>query len=516
MASTTADVLAARYGSSYRWLLTLTAMLGNISLILSSTIVNVAIPNIMGAFGVGQDKAQWLSAGFLASMTVAMLLNSWMIAAIGKRNTYYVSMAVFVVGSVMAIISTSFDMLVFARLLQGAGAGFIHPLALQVIYQIFPPDQRGRAMGFFGFGIVLAPALGPAFGGILVDAFDWRAVFWLVLPFCGIGSIMAAIFMPPRETDVTPPTMDWTGLVLVSIVMFSLLSGLSNGSREGWGSDTIIIYFAVAAVSLIGFIAWESFTAEPMLNLKLFSNLRFASGCVLSFIWGAGNFGLWYLIPLFVQIVMGFTPTKAGFLLMPAGLLLALVFPLTGRISDWISPRIPIVIGLTMTSFSCFLMAGADTNTAFWVFVWWLIIGRVGLGCVFPPLTTGSMRALPPEQVSQGAGMMSFSRQLGGAFGVSLLATFVDLRTVHYAESYIATQTSGNSATMEYLRTLQTYLGQAGTPEALQMPAALQQLGNAIFSQATMLGFREGFLISALVFFAAIIPGSFLVKRKTD
>ena len=154
MASTAADVLAARYGSSYRWLLTLTAMIGNISLILSSTIVNVAIPNIMGAFGVGQDKAQWLSAGFLATMTVAMLLNAWMIAAIGKKNTYYVSMAVFVTGSVMAVASNSFDMLVFARLLQGAGAGFIHPLALQVIYQIFPSNQRGRAMGFFGFGIV--------------------------------------------------------------------------------------------------------------------------------------------------------------------------------------------------------------------------------------------------------------------------------------------------------------------------------------------------------------------------
>jgi hypothetical protein len=126
------------------------------------------------------------------------------------------------------------------------------------------------------------------------------------------------------------------------------------------------------------------------------------------------------------------------------------------------------------------------------------------------------MRALPPEQVSQGAGMMSFSRQLGGAFGVSFLATFVDLRTAHYAQSYIATQTSGNSATMEFLRTFKSYLAQAGTPEALQLPAALQQLGQAIYSQATMLGFREGFLVAALVFFVAIIPGSFLVKGKNE
>ena len=515
MASSTADALALRYGSSYRWLITLTAMTGNISLILSSTIVNVAIPNIMGAFGVGQDKAQWLSAGFLATMTVAMLLNAWMTAAIGKRNTYYVSMVIFVAGSILGVACTSFDMLVTARLLQGLGAGFIHPLALQVIYQAFPPEQRGRAMGFFGFGIVLAPALGPACGGILVDAFDWRAVFWLVLPFCGIGSVMAAIFMPPRDKETKGTDMDWPGLVLVSVFIFALLSALSSGSREGWGSDTIVLYFTVTISALIGFVFWESIARQPMLNLKLFSNLKFTSGCLLSFVWGAGNFGLWYLIPLFVQLVQGYTPTKAGFLLMPAGLLLALVFPLTGRISDWISPRIPITVGLIMTSYSCYLMAGADTNTAFWVFGWWLILGRVGLGFVFPPLTTGSMRALPAEQVSQGAGMMSFSRQLGGAFGVSLLATFVDFRSMHYAQSYIATQTSGNSATMEFLRTFQTYLGQAGMSEPLQISAALQQLGTTIYSQAMMLGFREGFLFSALMFFVAIIPGSLLSRRKS-
>tara|TARA_Y100001936_G_scaffold198290_1_gene199341 strand:- start:714 stop:2261 length:1548 start_codon:yes stop_codon:yes gene_type:complete len=514
LASSTAEV-AARFGSSHRWLITLTAMIGNISLILSSTIVNVAIPNIMGAFGVGQDKAQWLSAGFLATMTVAMLLNSWMISAIGKRNTYYVSMVIFVAGSILGVISTSFDMLVFARLLQGLGAGFIHPLALQVIYQAFPPDQRGRAMGFFGFGIVLAPALGPAFGGILVDTFDWRAVFWLVLPFCGLGSFMAAIFMPVREKETKKADMDWLGLVLISVFIFALLSALSSGGREGWGSDIIVLYFVITCVALIGFLFWESICRQPMLSLKLFSNVKFTSGCLLSFVWGAGNFGLWYLIPLFVQIVQGYTPTKAGFLLMPAGLLLALVFPLTGRISDWISPRIPITIGLIMTSYSCYLMAGADINTAFWIFGWWLILGRVGLGFVFPPLTTGSMRALPAEQVSQGAGMMSFSRQLGGAFGVSLLATFVDIRSTHYAESYIATQTSGNSATIEFLRSLQSYLGSAGIPESLQYLTALQQLGSSIYSQAMMLGFREGFLVAALMFFLAIIPGSLLGKGKS-
>ena len=206
----------------------------------------------MGAFGVGQGEAQWLSAGFLATMTVAMLLNAWMISAIGKRNTYFAAMAIFVGGSILGVVSPNFDSLVFSRILQGAGAGLIHPLALQVIYEIFPPEQRGRAMGFFGFGIVLAPALGPAFGGILVDAFDWRAVFYMVIPFCVIGALMAAVFMPPREVENKRPQMDWSGLILVSIFMFSLLSALLSFKPPSYFLDILSFFFISAETPIAG------------------------------------------------------------------------------------------------------------------------------------------------------------------------------------------------------------------------------------------------------------------------
>ncbi len=400
MASTTANAFTERYGLSYRWLLTLTAMIGNIALILSSTIINVAIPDIMGAFGVGQDKAQWLSAGFLAVMTLSMLLNAWMVGAVGKRNTYHISMVVFVTGSLLGAVAPTFDSLVLARLLQGFGAGLIHPLALQVIYEVFPPQQRGRAMGIFGFGIVLAPALGPACGGFLVDIFNLRAVFYMVLPFCALGSLMAVVFMPGRDTETKRQPFDWTGMVLMSIFLFALLTGLSNGPGDGWGSDIILSYLGAAIAALIAFVVWEWRSAEPMLDLKVFAYGRFVAALVISFVWGIGNFGLWYLVPLFVQLVQGYTATKSGLLLMPAGLLLAMVFPIAGRISDMVPPALPISIGLTMTAISAYWMTGADAATPFWVFAWWLIFGRVGLGFVFPALTVGGMRALPPHLIS--------------------------------------------------------------------------------------------------------------------
>ncbi|MEE8332952.1 MAG: MFS transporter, partial [Alphaproteobacteria bacterium] len=225
---------------------------------------------------------------------------------------------------------------------------------------------------------------------------------------------------------------------------------------------------------------------------------------------GVGNFGLWYLVPLFVQLVQDYTATKSGLLLMPSGLLLAMVFPLAGRISDHVAPVWPIAIGMSMTAISAYWMSGADRNTPFWLFAWWLIFGRVGLGFVFPALTAGGMRALPAHLISQGAGLNSYFRQLGAAFGITLLATTVESRSAIYTEAYISTQTAGNAATSDFLRTMQTYLSQSGVPETLQLPAAQHLLGQTIYNQALMVAFRDGFFIVSLIFFAATLPSIFL------
>jgi len=515
LASTTLDGLTVRYGPNYRWLLTLTAMIGNVALIITSTIINVAIPEIMGAFGVGQDKAQWLSAGFLATMTVSMLLSSWTVNAFGHRNTYLIAMTVFVTGSVLGGISPTFDTLICSRVMQGAGAGLIQPLALQVIFEIFPPAQRGRAMGFFGFGVVLAPAIGPLVGGVLVDAFNWRAVFFMVLPFCALGTLMALAFMPGRDPTRPRNAFDWTGLVLMTVFLGTLLTGLSNGAREGWNSTAILRYFVIAGVSIVAFVVWEARCAQPMLNLRLFANARFAAACLISLVWGAGIFGLWYLVPLFVQIVQGYTPTRSGLLLMPAGIMLALIFPLTGRVTDWMPPRIPILGGMALAILSTWLMVDAGRDTPFWLFAWWLIIGRVGLGFVFPALTAGALRSVPPDQVGQGAGLMSYFRQLGAAFGVNLLANLVHSRAAMYAESFTATQTSANRATADFLREMEAALARAGTPEPLLRPGAMHELGETIYAQANMLGFRDAFVVVAVVFTVAMIP-AFVLKRRGD
>ncbi len=495
-----------RYGPVYKWLATITVMMGTISMVLTTTIINVAIPDIMGAFGISQDQAQWLSTGFLAAMTATMLLNAWAISAFGQRNTYVGALVIFIFASIMGGLSPNHSVLIISRVLQGAMAGLIQPLAMLTIFQVFRPEERGSAMGIYGIGVVLAPALGPTLGGLLVDNFDWRAVFFVALPFCIIGIFLAPFFMIPKESKKQPISLDWSGFLLLSLFLVFLLYGLSNGQRLGWDHANVQSSLLLSIIFGLSFMWRETHTSDPLLDVRIFTIRRFAAGSGVAFIYGAGLFGSTYLLPLFVQNIQGFTPTASGILLMPAGLALGLIFPLAGRLSDRLSPDMLIIPGLVFFSYSCFLLAHGDVNTPFWTMAMWIVMGRVGLGLVLPPLNARSVASLPPEWFAQGAGAINFMRQLGGAFGVNLLSIILDRRTFFHNEWLAQTQTHASSITLETLNQLRTIFAHAGVAENLQVPAAYHFLAKMVASQGGTRGFQDGFLIVAFLFLSAIIP----------
>lgn len=504
--------LFARFGPSYRWLVTATVMMGTIATILTATIVNVALPDIMGAFGMGQDKAQLLSTGFLAAMTGTMLLNAWMVETLGQRATFMLAVTVFIIASIMGGLAPAEGVLILARVLQGGAAGILQPLAMQTIFLVFPPDKRGSAMGIYGIGVVLAPAIGPTLGGIMVDGFSWRYVFFMAVPFCLIGLLLATLFMPGRAASGPPRKFDWVGFGLMTVFLVTLLNGLSNGQRDGWMSDTILSHFAIAFVTGMVFLAWELCTRSPMLNLKLFANPVYAAASVVAFIFGAGIYGSTYLVPLFVQTIQGYTPTRSGLLLMPAGLILAVVFPIAGRLSDKTPAYATIMFGLMVFALSSFLMAGVDTNTSFWLFAWWIMLGRIGLGFIMPSLNAGALKALPLTQLAQGSGAINFVRQLGGAFGVNLLSIGLERRSQRYVDGFTAAQHAGNGVTADILHQVTGLLTQAGVPEAIRQAGAMNYLGRIIYSQGNMLGFRDCFFIVGAIFLAALVPA--LMMRR--
>lgn len=509
------DRFFEQYGPAYKWYATGTIMVATISVVLSTTIVNVAIPAVMGAFGISAVQAQWISTGFLAAMTATMLLADWADRAFGMRLTMNAAMGVFLVGSVVGGLAPNETILTLARVVQGAAAGIVQPLAMIMLFKVFPPDKRGAAMGIYGVGVVLAPALGPWIGGVLMDAFDWRFVFYLGLPFAGVAILLSNLFLPGREQTGPLPAFDFPGVAILAVFLAVILSTLSNAQRLGWDSNMTLVGFMVSAASAAGFILWELHTDKPMLDMRLFANFAFVSASVVSFIMGAGLFGSTYLLPVFVQQIQGMTPTQAGLLLMPSGFVMLIVFPIAGRLSDRVPAAILIGIGMAIFAWSSWLMADANINTTFWTLAWWTVISRVGLGLVFPAISSGALKVLPRHLLGQGSGASNFIRQLGGAFGVNLLTVFIERRTVMHADAFAATQTSDNTTTMELLREVAGLMHSSGLPDTQLLPAAASYLGQTVVIQSSNAAFQDGFMVVFAIFVLALAPTWFMWRART-
>ncbi|WP_084740077.1 DHA2 family efflux MFS transporter permease subunit [Frigidibacter mobilis] len=505
-----------RYGPAYKWFATGSIMVATISVVLSTTIVNVAIPAVMGAFGISAVQAQWISTGFLAAMTATMLLADWANRAFGMRLTMTASMGVFLAGSILGGLAPNETILTLARVVQGAAAGIVQPLAMIMLFKVFPPDKRGAAMGIYGVGVVLAPALGPWIGGVLMDAFDWRFVFYLGLPFAGIAIVLANLFLPTREESGPITAFDFVGVAILSVFLAVLLSTLSNAQRLGWDTNIILSGFTISVASAIAFIAWEMHTDKPMLDMRLFANFAFSSASVVAFIMGAGLFGSTYLLPVFVQQIQGMTPTQAGLLLMPSGFAMLVVFPIAGRLSDKVPAPVLIGVGMLVFAWSSWLTTAANVHTAFWALAGWTVLSRVGLGLVFPAISSGALKVLPPHLIGQGSGASNFIRQLGGAFGVNLLTVFIERRTIMHADAFAATQTSDNSTTMELLREVAGLMHTSGLPDTQIMPAAASFLGQAVVIQASNAAFQDAFLVVCGIFLIALIPTWFMWRAPSS
>jgi EmrB/QacA subfamily drug resistance transporter len=504
--------LSVRWGASYRWLVTLAAMIGTIATILSATIVNVALPQVMGAFGIGQDHAQLISTAFLAAVTATMLLNGWLVDSFGYRLTYAAAIAMFVAGSIVSGFAPAEGVLIIGRVLQGAAAGMVQPLGMQIIFQVFPAERRGSAMGLYAVGVVLAPALGPTLGGVLVDGFGWRAVFFMGVPVALLGLALGLVFMPGPAPDGLRRRFDWPGFALLATALLALLTGLASGQRHGWGSGRVVAELGLAAAAAVGFVAWELRTGAPMLDPRLFAVRNFACSSAVGLVYGMALFGSTYLAPLFVQTVQGYTATQAGLLLMPAGLAMVVVFPIAGRIADRLPAPTPIGVGLVLFGISAWLMVGLGTDTPFWTFAIWILIGRIGFGLAMPSMNAGALRALPPHWVGQGSGAINFARQFGGALGVNLLSIFLERQTQAHAQALTATQ-DGRGATQELLRQVERTLMQDGIADGVRQALAQDYLGQLILAQASMLAFRDAFLALAATCLVALVPVAIMRRR---
>jgi MFS transporter, DHA2 family, multidrug resistance protein len=414
-----------------------TVMIGTISTVLSSTIVNVAFPAIMRELDIGHATLQWVSTAFLAATATTMLGTAWSIETWGERRTFIVALALFLAGSTLGAMAWSATSLIAARALQGATAGVLQPLAMVALFRVFPIEERGRAMGLYGFGIVLAPAIGPALGGALVDAFGWRSIFLLPFPFC-IAGIALAAFTLPDTLGRARRGFDWRGTLLLIGGLVALLNATVVGHRMGWLSPALFGTAALGVGLSLAFVAWENRAATPLLMLALFRHRPFARASIVSFAYGVGLFGTTYLVPVFVQDIAAYNASQAGYLLLPPGIALALAIVAGGRLADRIEPRFVIVAGLVLFASSSLLLAFAGAATGFLLLTAWLVIGRVGLGMLIPALNVGAVASLSGTELAYASSSVNFVRQLGGAVGVNVLAVLLEWRLGAYGPANAA------------------------------------------------------------------------------
>jgi len=475
--------------------------LGAMATMMTASTVNVALPSISGAFGLGQEEAQWLSTAFLASSTGFMLLNAWAIGFVGTRSAFVSAMLVFLVGGVLGAMAQEPWMLVAGRILQGAGAGLIQPMAVLLIFTRFPEASRGLALGLYSLCVIFSPAFGPAVGGVLTDVFDWRVAFVATAPLALAAIPLATVTLPGRDGDAARVKADWIGVALAIGAIALTIQGLAHGRREGWEDAGTLARLWLGLGLLIAFVGWEARHPRPALDLRLFKRLGFTLAGVAIFASGAAIYASTYLAPQFVQMVQHYSPTAAGEALVPAGLAMAVCFPLAGRLSDHLDARLLLCAGLAMFGASMLMLAEVAANTEFVAVAAALALGRAGIGLTMPSANAMAMRQAT-GLLAQAAPAATFLNQTGGALGVALASVLLEERTAFHADALRPMINAANAQVADALANLQAGLAEAGVGAGQSEAIALRQIDGAAWATSQLLGFRDCFLVLGVGFLA--------------
>jgi EmrB/QacA subfamily drug resistance transporter len=412
-----ASVPAARAG----WGLPLVVLIvGMFMSILDTSIVNVAIPTLQNEFGVTTDDVQWVITAYTLMLGVVVPASAWLGDRLGLNRLYNVALIGFAAGSALCGLAWDLNSLVIFRIVQAIPGGILPVVSLPMVYRIVPREKIGAAMGLYGLGIVVAPAIGPTLGGYLVEYVDWRLIFYINVPVGIIGAVAAALVLP-KFPGVPGRRFDVLGFVTIAGGLFALLLALSEGESWGWGSYRILGLSTVSVLLLALFIVIELEVSDPLLNVRVFRYWPFTNSLLLISVLMVGLFGVLFYIPLFLQEVQGLGALDAGITLLPQALVMAVLMPFAGRLYDRIGPRWPATIGVTIVAIATYLMHNLTIDTSREQLIWWLMLRAVGLGIGMMPIMTGGLSAVPPAEVNAASAFNNVAQRTAAALGVAVL-----------------------------------------------------------------------------------------------
>ncbi|MEA2454170.1 MAG: hypothetical protein QOI45_432, partial [Thermoleophilaceae bacterium] len=412
-------------------------------IMLDNTVVNVALPSIQDDLDVSLSGLEWTVNIYTLTFAVLLVTGGRLGDILGRRKMFLFGVVVFALSSAAIGLAPGQGWLVGGRALQGAGAAFMMPATLSIITVTFPPEERGKAIGTWAGVSALALAIGPVVGGALAEYVSWRAIFFLNLPVA-VGAVLVTLFATHESRDETKRhTIDWAGIVTFSIGLTALVLALIEGNSWGWGSARVVALLAVAVVGLVAFAVIEPRAREPMVEFSLFRSRTFLGANFVAFIVSFAMLAMFFFTALYMQNILGYSAVEAGVRFLPSTLMIVLIAPLSGRLSDRIGPRPLMVGGLTLTAFALFLQTRIDVDTGYGLLLPAFILMGIGMAVVMSPMSTAAMNAVAPEKAGVGSGILSMSRMVGATFGVAAIGALFQ----HLARNELADKLAGTGVT---------------------------------------------------------------------
>jgi EmrB/QacA subfamily drug resistance transporter len=398
---------------------------GLFMIMLDNTVVNVALPAIQDDLGVGLSELEWIVTGYALTFAALMLTGGKLADLLGRRLIFVVGLAVFTASSLACGLAGSGEILIAARIVQGAGAALMNPATLSIITATFPPHQRGTAIGMWAGVSALALAIGPLVGGLLTQHASWHWIFFINVPI-GLIAIAASFVLIDESRDTSEvQRLDLPGLLTSAIGLFSLTYGLIEGNTYGWTSARIVIAFAVAVLALATFILLERHQRTPMLDLSLFRNRTFAGANAVMLLVALAMFGVFFFVSLYMQNILGYSAVQAGAAFLPMTLLIVLIAPLAGRTSDRFGSRWLMGAGMTLLATQLFYFSRLGLHESYWTLLPAMLIGGVGMASVMTPSAAAAMSGVPVDKAGVGSAVLNSARQIGGSVGIALIGAII-------------------------------------------------------------------------------------------
>jgi EmrB/QacA subfamily drug resistance transporter len=398
---------------------------GLFMIMLDNTVVNVALPAIQEDLAADLSELEWIVIGYALTFAALMLTGGKLADLLGRRLIFVVGLSIFTLSSLACGLADSGEVLIAARIVQGAGAALMNPATLSIISATFPPHQRGMAIGIWAGVSALALAIGPLVGGLLTEHASWHWIFFINVPI-GILAIAASFVLIDESRDTSEvQRLDLPGLLTSGIGLFSLTYALIEANTYGWTSGRIVTAFVVAAVGLVAFVLLERHQRTPMLDLSLFRSGTFAGANAVMLLVAVAMFGVFFFVSLYMQNILGYSAVQAGAAFLPMTLLIVLVAPVAGRTSDRFGSRWLIGTGMTLLAVHLFYLSRLGLEETYWSLLPALLIGGVGMGLVMTPSAAAAMSGVPIDKAGVGSAVLNSARQVGGSVGIALIGAII-------------------------------------------------------------------------------------------